>query len=60
MQDKTPGCDGISANWYKCVWEQKKDILHNAYMYAIEQGALHPSARRGVICLIPKKDGNSL
>ena len=27
MQDnKTPGCDGISANWYKCFWEQKKKM----------------------------------
>ena len=61
VQDsKTPGCDGISTNWYQVFWDNVKLTLFHAYEHAIEVGTLHQSARRGVMCLISKKDRDSL
>ena len=54
--DKTPGVDGIIAQFYKDYWELIADQLHEAYLYAFDLGELHISARRGVLSLIPKKD----
>ena len=53
--NKTPGCDGIPIEFYKMFWNKIKFILHNAILYAYKNNTLHISARRGVICLIPKK-----
>ncbi len=54
--NKTPGCDGIPADFYKVFWGKMKNILYEAIMYDYEQGELHISARRGIITLIPKKN----
>ena len=53
--NKTPGCDGIPVEFYKVFWNRIKNILYDALMYAYKEKTLHISARRGVICLIPKK-----
>ncbi len=53
--NKTPGCDGIPVEFYKVFWNRIKHILYDALMYAYNENILHISARRGVICLIPKK-----
>ena len=58
--NKTPGCDGLPPEWYRVFWEQIKIELFEAYKYAIKIGRLHLSGRRGVICLIPKKDRDPL
>ena len=53
--DKTPGTDGLPAEFYKVFW---KDIsyLISALNYAFDSGCLSVTQRRGVIKLIPKKD----
>ena len=53
--NKTPGCDGLPVEFYKVFWNKIKHILHAALIYAYNEKTLHISARRGVICLIPKK-----
>jgi len=55
--DKTPGTDGLPAEFYKGFW--KDDIspfLIPALNFAFESGYLSVTQRRGVIKLIPKKD----
>ena len=53
--DKTPGTDGLPAEFYKVFW---KDIsfLISALNYAFDSGCLSATQRRGVTKLIPKKD----
>ena len=52
---KSPGADGLTADFYKVFWRLLKPILFEAINYAIKTGRLHSSARRGVLTLLPKK-----
>lgn len=54
--NKTLGIDSLSSEFYKHFWELLAQPLLNAFLFALENGMLHMSARRGVISLIPKKD----
>ena len=58
--NKTPGCDGLPSEFYKKHWESIGKIIYNAIVFAQKVGKLHLSARRGVICIIPKKNRNPL
>ena len=51
-----PGSDGLPAEWYKVFWNQIKTHLHAAIMYAYtgHDQILHPTARTGILNLIPK------
>ena len=54
--DKSPGTDGIPAEFYKVFWRDIADDLLDAINYGVEKGQLSMSQRRGIIKLIPKKD----
>ena len=54
--DKTPGTDGLPAEFYKVFWKDISLFLISALNYAFESGNLSVTQRRGVIKLIPKKD----
>ena len=54
--EKTPGTDGLPAEFYKVFWRDISSILINALNYAYETGQLSITQRRGIIKLIPKKD----
>ena len=54
--DKSPGTDGIPAEFYKVLWRDIADDLLDAINYGFEKGQLSMSQRRGIIKLIPKKD----
>ena len=54
-KDKSPGPDGITSNFYKVFFGQIKDLLLDAYLHAKETGCLFPTARQGVLVLLPKK-----
>lgn len=58
--NKTPGLDGLSADFYKVFWIHLKDIFGNAVRYMLEAGFLHETAKQGIISLLPKKDVNYL
>lgn len=61
MEDgKTPGNDGLSAEFYKAFWPKIKHVVHAAIQYALDTGVLHRSARRGILSLLPKKDRDLL
>jgi hypothetical protein len=53
--NKTPGTDGLPAEFYRFFWP---DICHDllaSYNFAFQHGMLSISQRRGIISLIPKK-----
>ena len=58
--NKSPGVDGLSTNFYKHFWPLFSDKLLLVYNYAFEAGCLSVSQRRGIISLVFKKGERSL
>ena len=54
--NKSPGPDGIPAEFYKFFWPDIGTYVYRSYLLAFEQGELCGSQKQGVITLIPKKD----
>ena len=54
--EKTPGTDGLPAEFYKVFWRDRPSTLFDALNYAYETRQLSITQRRGVIKLIPRKD----
>ena len=54
--DKTPGTDGLPADFYKVFWNDISDYLVNSINYAFGKGQLSVTQRQGIIKLIPKQD----
>ena len=54
QNDKTPGMDGFTTNFYKFFWLDLKDILFQSFCYSFHNGSLTNDQRRGVLNLIPK------
>ena len=54
--DKTPGTDGLPAEFYKVFWKDISTILIKSLNYAYEKDQLSITQRRGIIKLISKKD----
>ena len=53
--DKSPGIDGLTTNFYKQFWPLLGDKLTRVYNYAFQTGHLAVTQRRGVISLLFKK-----
>ena len=53
---KTPGSDGLPAEFYKVFWKDISSLLISALNCALESGCLSITQRRGIIKLIPKED----
>ena len=58
--DKTPGSDGLSVNFYKVFWQELKYDLCQVFNKCFERGELCPSMRRGIITLLPKQGKDNL
>ena len=56
--DKTPGTDGLPAEFYKLFWNDISTFLLSALNFGYESGCLSITQRRGIIKLIPKKTQN--
>lgn len=54
--NKSPGPDGLTANFYKFFWNDIKLLLFNAFVESIEEESLAPTMYQGLITLIPKPD----
>ena len=54
--NKTPGSDGFTAEFYKFFWPQIKDIVFDSFVYAYNTGELSIEQRRGILNIIPKKE----
>ena len=52
--NKSPGCDGLTTEFYKFFWRDICDPLYQSYLYSFESGKLSQDQRRSVINLIPK------
>ena len=53
--NKSPGQDGIPAEFYKIFWNDIKDVYYMSLLKSIEIGMLPFSQRNAVISLIYKK-----
>ena len=53
---KSPGTDGLSAEFYKVFWKDVSPFLIRGLNKSHQKGKLALTQRRGVISLIPKKD----
>jgi len=54
--NKTPGSDGFSVEFYKFFWADVNDLVLNSFNYSFASGSLSVEQRRGVITVIPKRD----
>ena len=57
QNDKSPGSDGYTTNFYNFFWIDLKSFLYDSYMYSYSTTAiLTQNQRCGILNLIPKKD----
>ena len=54
--DKTPGEDGITADFYKVFWSRLKQPFYDMVLEVFQQKMLHELARKGILNLIPKPE----
>ena len=62
QNNKSPGSDGITTEFYKLFWNDIKIYLINSLNYSLQIGELTELQKQGVITLLPKpgKDINKL
>ena len=53
---KSPGTDGLPAEFYKVFWKDVSAFLISSLNRSYQKGNLAITQRRGIISLIPKKD----
>ena len=58
QNNKSPGGDGFSKEFYEAFFDLIGIHLLNSYSEAFTKGQLSISQRRGIICLIPKHDSD--
>lgn len=58
--NKSPGTDGMVAEFYKAFSDQLAPFLLQVFMESIKNGALPPSLTQGLITLIPKPNKDVL
>ena len=56
--NKSPGCDGLPAEFYLAFWNQIGGKLVETSNYCCKKSSLSSSQRRGVIALLEKKGKN--
>ena len=54
--EKTPGSDGIPAEFYKIFWNNISEHLVTSINHGYQKKQFSVTQRRGIIKLIPKKD----
>ena len=54
--NKSPGIDGLTTEFYKFFWIDIKDMLYNSYLYSFEHNSLSQDQKRGILNLLPKND----
>ena len=56
MNNKTPGSDGFTIEFYHFSWNATGPTMVDSFNYAFENGEMSISQKPGIISLIPKKD----
>ena len=59
QNDKSPGNDGLTTNFYKMFWPDIRSLLYNSFDYTFKTGSLSDDQKRGIINII-SKDGKDL
>ena len=54
--NKSPGSDGFTTNFYKFFWLEIRDILFDSYKYSFKTQSLTSFQKMGILNLLPKKD----
>ena len=54
--NKSPGSDGLTTEFYKIFWNDIKNYLVNSINTSYDSGHLTQLQKQGIISLIPKKD----
>ena len=54
--NKTPGSDGLTTEFYKFFWAKIKTTVHKGIIYAFNNSGLSIEQKRGILSIIPKKD----
>ena len=54
--NKSPGSDGFTTEFYKFFWPNIKHFVHDSFIAAFENGTLSIDQRRGILTLLPKAD----
>lgn len=56
--NKSPGFDGLPAEFYTSFWSEINDMLMNSFNFSLQSGSMSNSQRNGVITLLlkPNKD----
>ena len=57
---KSPGTDGLPAEWYKCFWSDIKSLLLNSVNYSYITETLSFTHSQGIVTVIPKRDKDLL
>ena len=58
--NKSPGSDGFTAEFYKFFWTDIKESFFDSVQYNYENRSLGSSQKLGLISLLPKKNKNPL
>ena len=59
-QNKSPGNDGITIEFYRVFWSQLSSVLVDCYNYSYNHGELSTSQRQAIISLIEKHGKDKL
>ena len=54
-RNKTPGEDGLPAEFYTVFWNDIKLYIMSSYQYSFENNSLSITQKRGILCLLPKR-----
>ena len=54
--NKTPGCDGLDASFYKFFWSKIGNTVSDSIMQGVQEGELSIEQKRAILTLLPKKD----
>ena len=58
--NKSPGTDGLTVEFYKHFWQEISEPLVNSLNAGYDAGKMSTEQRRGIITLIPKKEKDPL
>jgi exonuclease III len=53
---KSPGNDGLTAEFYKIFWSEVKHLLLASFNWSFNNGLMTVSQRQGILTLLPKKE----
>ena len=54
--NKSPGSDGFTTNFYKFFWKDIKDLLFESFQSSFQNKSLSTFQRMGILNLLPSKD----